>query len=204
MLTVGEDVAEVERRLVARELTCPGCAGALAGWGHARRRVVRGEAGVMRLRPRRGRCCGCRATHVLLPVGVLLRRADAVAVIGAAITAKATGLGARPIAAMLDRPLGTVRGWLRRFGSRAEAVRAWFTRLLCLVAADPVPPGPAGSVWADAVAAIRVAAQAVAARFAVARVTVWQVVGAASAGRLLAPGWPTGSINTSSPWAVPA
>jgi len=202
MLTVGEDAAEVERRLVAGELTCPGCAGALAGWGHARRRVVRGEAGLMAVRPRRGRCCGCRSTHVLLPVGLLLRRADVVAVIGAAITAKATGLGARPIAAGLDRPLGTVRGWLRRFGGRAEAVRAWFTRLLCVVAIDPVLPAPAGSVWADAVAAIGVAAQAVAARFAVARVTVWQVVGAASTGRLLSPGWPTGSINTSSPWAA--
>src|SRR3954465_9608482 len=204
MLTVGEDVAEVERRLVARELTCPGCAGALAGWGHARRRGGRGEAGGVRLRPRRGRCCGCRATHVLLPVGVLLRRADAVAVIGAAITAKATGLGARPIAATLDRPLGTVRGWLRRFGGRAETVRAWFTRLLCVVAADPVPPGPAGSVWADAVAAIGVAAQAVAARVAVARVAVWPVGGGGSAALSPAPGWPPGSINTAPPWAVPA
>jgi hypothetical protein len=70
------------------------------------------------------------------------------------------------------------------------------------VAVDPVPPGPAGSVWADAVAAVGAAAEAVAARFAVTGVTVWQVVGAVSAGRLLAPGWPTGSINTSSPWAA--
>jgi hypothetical protein len=138
---------------------------------------------------------------VLLPVGVLLRRADAVAVVGAAIAARATGLGARPIAAGLDRPLETVRGWLRRFGGRVEAVRAWFTRLLCVVAVDPVLPESAGSVWADAVAAIGAAARAVATRFVVG-VTVWQVVGAASAGRLLSPGWPTGSINTSSPWAV--
>jgi hypothetical protein len=202
MLTVGEDAAGVERRLVAGELTCPACAGVLARWGHARRRVVRGVAGLMLVRPRRALCRTCRATHVLLPVGVLLRRADAVGVIGAAIAAKAMGLGARPIAALVDRPLGTVRGWLRRFGGRGEAVRAWFTRLLCAVAVDPVPPAPAGSVWADAVAAIRAAAQAVAARFAVAGVTVWQVVCAASAGRLLSPGWPTGSINTSSPWAA--
>ena len=118
MLTVSEDAAEVERRLVAGQVACPGCAGALVGWGHARLRMVRGEAGVMAVRPRRGRCRGCLVTHVLLPVGLLLRRADAVAVIGAAIAAKATGLGARPIANDLDRPLGTVRGWLRRFGAR--------------------------------------------------------------------------------------
>ena len=139
---------------------------------------------------------------MLLPVAVLLRRADAVEVVGAAIAAKVTGLGARPIAALVDRPLGTVRGWLRRFGCRTEVVRGWFTRLLCAVAVDPLLPEPAGSEWADAVAAIEAAAVAVVARFAVVGVTVWQVVSAASVGRLLSPGWPVGSINTSSPWAA--
>jgi hypothetical protein len=140
---------------------------------------------------------------VLLPVGVLLRRADAVGVVGVALAAKARGLGARPVAALVGRPLGTVRGWLRRFGGRVEEVRAWFIRLLCAVAVDPLVPEPAGSGWADAVAAIEAAAVAVAGRFAVLGVTVWQVAGAVSAGRLLAPGWPTESINTSSPWAAP-
>jgi hypothetical protein len=139
---------------------------------------------------------------VLLPVGVLLRRADAVGVVGAAIVVKAAGAGARPIAGLLGRPLGTVREWLRRFGGRVEAVRGWFTTLLCAVASDPVLPKPAGSVWADAMAAMRATAVAVAARFAVTGVTVWQVVGAACGGRLLAPGWPNLSINTSSPWAA--
>jgi hypothetical protein len=139
---------------------------------------------------------------VLLPLGVLLRRADAVGVVGAAIAAKAAGVGARRVAGLLDRPLGTVRGWLRRFGGRVEAVRGWFTGLLCAVAVDPVLPAPAGSGWADAVAAMRAAAVAVVARFAVTEVTVWPVIGAASSGRLLAPGWPAGSINTSSPWAA--
>jgi hypothetical protein len=149
-------------------------------------------------------CGGCGATHVLLPLGVLLRRADTVGVVAAAIAAKAAGAGARPIAGLLGRPLGTVREWLRRFGGRVEAVRGWFTTLLCAVVPDPVLPGPAGSVWAEAVAVMRAAAAAVTARFAVIGVTVWQVVGAACGGRLLAPGWPTGSINTSSPWSVPS
>jgi hypothetical protein len=138
---------------------------------------------------------------VLLPIGVLVRRADAVAVVGAALAAKAAGMGARPIAAVVDRPLGTVRGWLARFGGRVEAVRGWFVRLLCAVAVDPVPPESAGSGWADALAAITAAAAAVMDRFAVATVTVWQIACAASRGRLLAPGWPTESINTSSDWA---
>src|SRR2546430_14663585 len=157
MLTVGEDAAEVERRLVAGGLVCPDCGDVLVGWGHARRRVIRGASGRVGVRPRRGRCCGCHVTHVLLPVGVLLRRADGVAVIGAALAGKAAGSGARPIAAALQRPLGTVRGWLTRFGSRIEAIRGWFTRLLCEVALDPVPPAPAGSVWADALAAVTAA-----------------------------------------------
>jgi len=200
-LTVGADAAEVERRLVTGGLTCPGCKGVLAGWGHARTRVIRGVAGPWRLRPRRVRCRGCEATHVLLPLGVLLRRADEAGVVGAAITAKAAGLGTRPVAGLLDRPVETVREWLRRFGARADAVRGWFTGLLCAVAPDPVVPQAAGSVWADAVAAMRAAAAAVMARFVVTGVTVWQVVAGACVGRLLAPGWPTGSINTSSPWA---
>lgn len=201
MLTVGVDAAEVERRLVTGELACPGCAGVLTGWGHARPRVIRAESGGWLVRPRRAVCRGCGGTHVLLPVGVLLRRADVVGVVGAAIAAKAAGLGARPVAALVDRPFETVREWLRRFGGRVEAVRGWFTGLLCAVVVDPVLPEPAGSVWADAVAVVRAAAAAVVARFAVTGVTVWQVVSAASSGRLLAPGWPDGSINTSSPWA---
>jgi hypothetical protein len=67
------------------------------------------------------------------------------------------------------------------------------------VPADPVLPAPAGSVWADAVAAIAAAVTAVAARFALGAVAVWQGACAVSGGCLLAPGWPGGQANTSSP-----
>jgi hypothetical protein len=134
---------------------------------------------------------------VLLPAGLLLRRADTATVIGAALMAKADGVGYRRIAVVLARPAETVRGWLRRFGSRLEAVRRVFAVLLAAVAADPVMPGPAGNRWADAVVAIAAAAVAVAARFAVFTVPLWRWVSAVSGGRLLAPGWPVGWINTS-------
>jgi hypothetical protein len=134
---------------------------------------------------------------VLLPVGLLLRRADTAAVIGMALTAKAGGAGYRRIAVALDRPVETVRGWLRRFAGRVETVRRLFTVLLRAVAADPVMPEPAGSGWADAVAAIAAAAAAVTGRFAVFMVPAWQWASAVSGGRLLAPGWPRGWINTS-------
>jgi hypothetical protein len=190
MLTVETDVAAVEERLRSGGLACPGCAGVLTGWGRARARTVRGPDGGVRMVPRRSRCTGCRATHVLLPVLMLARRADTVVVIGAALAAKASGVGHRLIAARLGRPPATVRGWLRRFAGRVEAVRVVFTRWCRDLAPDPVLPGPAGSAWADAIAAVTAAAAALTARFALGVVPVWQVATAISAGRLLSPGWP--------------
>ncbi len=105
MVTVEADAAGVERRLAEGLIGCPGCGGRLAGWGRARPRVVRGLEGVRRLVPRRARCRGCKVTHVLLPVFVLVRRADTVEVIGAAVTARAGGAGVRTIAAGLGRPV---------------------------------------------------------------------------------------------------
>ena len=126
MLMVGTDPVVVERQLRDGELCCPDCGGRLARWGHGRVRAIRGPGGlVQRLRPRRACCWGCGRTHVLLPSWCLLRRADDVASIGAALTAKADGLGHRRIAAAVDRPASTVRGWLRVFAARAERVRGF-------------------------------------------------------------------------------
>ena len=191
MITVGADPAEVERLLAGGELECPWCGGVLARWGHARQRVLRGSRGPVRLRPRRARCTGCGATHVLLPVFALLRRADMAEVIGAALAAKASGKGVRPIAAAAGRAESTVRGWLRRFGSRAEPVRVFFTMLLVETGADPVPPAAGPSPFADAVAAVAGAAVAALSRWpGIGEVTPWRLASAASGGRLLSPGWP--------------
>jgi hypothetical protein len=78
---------------------------------------VRDEETVL-WRPRRSMCSSCACTHVLLPASLLVRRADCAAVIGTALLAKATGVGHRPIASFVGRPVSTVRGWLRRFGCR--------------------------------------------------------------------------------------
>lgn len=180
---VGTDSVEVERRLSAGELTCP-CGGGLALWGYARARTVRG---VGRLRPRRVRCVGCRVTHVLLSVTCLWRRADAVEVIGAALRAKAAGAGHRPIASRLDRPVATVRGWLRAFARNAETVRFVFTSVLADL--DPLhgPTRPAGSTFADAVEVVGVVAAAARRRLGVlGAVSAWQLVSAVTHGRLLA------------------
>jgi hypothetical protein len=124
-------------------------------------------------------------------VFALLRRADVVTVIGAALAAKAAGAGVRTIAAGVGRPVDTVRGWLRCFAGRAEAVRLVFTALLVGVGVDPVPPAAMGSVFADAVAAIAGASVAVRSRWSeVGAVPAWLLAAAVSGGRLLAPGWP--------------
>jgi hypothetical protein len=128
---------------------------------------------------------------VLLPVLVLVRRADTAVVIGSALVAKAAGVGHRRIAAGLGRAVETVRGWLRSFGTRVEAVRAVFTWWCRALAPDPVLPGPVGSTWADALAVITAVAVAVAARFGLGTVVCWEVASAVSAGRLLALGWPS-------------
>jgi hypothetical protein len=193
VVTVEVDVVGVERRLAAGVLSCPGCAGVLVGWGYGRERVVRGpDGGAVRLRPRRSRCAGCGVTHVLLPVVALLRRADLAVVIGAALVAKAAGVGHRRIASALRRPAETVRGWLRRFADRSEAVRGVFTGWVRALAPDPVMPAPAEGVWcgADAVAAITTAARALALRFGMLNLSAWEAATAVSDGRLLAPGWP--------------
>lgn len=157
---VGPDLSLVDRQLRAGRLICRDCGGELRPWGWAAQRLVRHRGRSERLRPRRSRCRGCAATHVLLPVSCLLRRLDAVEVIGAALLAKAAGRGHRPIAAALGRPATTVRGWLRRFAAAADALRVAFTRLALALGPGSSPPVPAGSALADAVCAIGAAAAA--------------------------------------------
>jgi hypothetical protein len=203
VVTVGKNVSEVERRLAAGLLGCPGCEGRLGPWGHARPRGLRGPGGsVSRCRPRRTRCAGCGVTHVLLPVNALSRRADEAEVIGAGLVFAATGWGHRRIADRLGRPAATVRGWLRRVRARAEALRAGFTGLLVAVDPDPVVPVPAGTGLGDAVAAIVAAAVATVGRWGevVSGLSPWELGVAVSAGRLLSPPGTSMSINTSRPW----
>jgi len=119
-------------------------------------------------------------------------------VIGAALQAAAAGGGHRKIAEWLGRPASTVRGWLRRFAARAEAVRAFFTVLLARTSPDPVMPAAAAGPVAAAVSAVAGAAAAAAQRWPqLGKVPVWTAASAASGGLLIAPGWPGAGRNTS-------
>ena len=66
--------------------------------------------------PRQARCVDCGATQMLLRTALTVRRADTTEVIGNALIAKANEVGHRTIAAAVDRPVSTVRRWLRRAG----------------------------------------------------------------------------------------
>jgi hypothetical protein len=136
----------------------------------------------------------CKATHVLLPDVCLLRRRDAVEVIGDALLA-AAGMGYRRVAERLGRSAETVRDWLARFRGRAVLVAAHFWSWARAF------DGALGTAWAggsppvvDAVEAIGVCTRAVS--LALGRRAPWSWVSALTGGRLL-------SINTSSPWPAP-
>lgn len=191
-MTVEADLVLVEARLASGQLACPGCEDSLRPWGWARARAVHGIA--ERLRPRRARCRGCQLTHVLLPVTVLLRRAYATDVIGAAVTARAGGDGHRPIGARLRVPASTVRGWLRRLTSRLGPARVFLLQVAVGAGVDVVVPAALGCAWRDLLAAVGAATAALTRRFGLVGVlgpvTGWQVAAACSSGRLLAPGWP--------------
>jgi hypothetical protein len=190
--------------LLGRQLTCPGCTGVLAPWGFARPRGVRG---VGSLRPRRARCLGCLVTHVLLPVTVLLRRADAVEVIGAALTARAAGSWASPDRGVAGCAGRNRTGLAAAVGLSAGTGPGAFHRGGQVGRVDQSVPKATGSPWRDVLAAVGAATTAVTTRFGTAGVlgpvTAWQVAATSSGSRLLSPGWPLGAVgaggNTSSP-----
>lgn len=194
MLTVEADSVLVETRLAGGQFVCPSaaCSEVLRPWGWARRRGVHGIEGP--LRPRRARCGSCLVTHVLLPVTVLLRRAYAADVIGAAIEARAGGAGHRPAGEWLKVPAATVRGWLRRLAGRLEPARVVLLQVAVRAGVDVTVPPAWGCRWRDLLSALDTAAVAVTGRFGpvgvLGPVTAWQVAVGCSGGRLLAPGWP--------------
>lgn len=113
---VARTTERAEHLLATGDLRCPRCrTGQLSAWGYGRRRTVRELDGTtITVRPRRTRCRSCLSTHIVMPAALQPRHADTTAVIGTALLHKAKGLGHRRIAAAIDRPLSTVRRWLRR------------------------------------------------------------------------------------------
>lgn len=192
MVTVEVDPARVESRLLSGRMRCPSCSsGVLGGWGHARPRRIVGSA--VAVRPRRSRCRGCRATHVLLPVTLLLRRGYLAELIYAVLRSAATGSGHRSVGVRLGIPAATVRGWIRVSTARASALRNYFIGVAVAAGVDVQIPKATGSGCGDVLAAVHAARCAMVGRFgtdSVGEVTGASAAVALSGGRLLHPGWP--------------
>ncbi|MFI5888289.1 hypothetical protein [Streptomyces sp. NPDC051554] len=187
MLIVAADVVRVEGRLRAGELACPSCGAVLAPWEHGRPREVRGDLWArFFVRPRRSRCSSCQVRHVLLPEAIWQRRADAAEVIETGLEIAALGMRHCWVAAHLGLAEGTVRGWIRRFTSRAEDVRRYFTVALVALADDPVMPDSSGTPLADAVSAVVAAHRAATMKWShMNTVSRWEFAGRAITGCIL-------------------
>jgi transposase-like protein len=176
------------RALHAGALACPGCGGALRPWGHARRRTVLGPAGArLSRRPDRGRCSGCRSTHVLLPAGLLDHRGYDAGVIGAALLRGAQGLGRRRIAEQLAVPASTVADWLRRFAAVAEPLRVMLIRHIVATDQELTPTVTHADDRADALAALGALAVAIGRRFGGVPPDPWRLLAVITGGRALHP-----------------
>lgn len=117
---------------------------------------------------------------------MLLRRRDAIEVIGAALLARRAGRGHRRIAAGLGVPASTVRAWLSRFSARADLLRAAATAWAHGLDRDLGRLEPRGSPFADALEALGVAAGAAVRRLGPAR-SSWHVIAALTGTLMLAP-----------------
>jgi hypothetical protein len=149
--------------------------------------------GSERRRRSAARSAGRACTHVFVPEDTLVRRRDSAEVIGIALTAKARGDGHRRIARALGRPASTVRGWLRRFASRADAIREHFTRWAHVVAVALDHRSVAESAFSDAVSAIGMLGMVAVQRFGPR--PVWSMASFVTGGGLL--------CNTNAPFRQP-
>jgi transposase-like protein len=171
---------------------CPSCLRWLVGWG-GYWRWLRAPLLVERIWIRRGRCSTCRQSHALLPDLVLVRRLDAVDVIGAGVARKLTsGLGLRPIAEQLDVPHTTLRSWRQRFQARSPTLLAVCTALAVALDGTAVEVNAIGEHAALDV--LSVAWQRALARFGVRIGGVWSFWSRISGGQAL-------GTHTTSPWA---
>jgi hypothetical protein len=193
--TVRGDEASVERRLVRELLRCP-CSGVLGPWGWARERAIRSLPEPVR--PRRGRCRSCRATHVLLPAVLFVRRAFAGVVIWACVLAGAAGSKIAAIGTRFGVAASTVASWLRRITGRAQWWRQMLMDVLALV--DPTVHLflPARTVLGDAVAVLDVVLAVLRDRGGqMATLTAWELASHLTRAHLFAPFLDVDGCNTS-------
>lgn len=185
-----EEYAAAGRAVRVPRVDCPDCGRPMGLWSGYERYLRLGR--VHRVWVRRAKCRPCRVTHALVPSFVLLRRLDAVEVIGVALERAVAGAGLRPVAAGLDVPHTTARDWRRRFRARAPALAVGLAALVVELG-GAAPALPAGSEVA-ALAALGAAAWQVRYRAGALAPTRWRLGAVVTGGGWLA-------TTTSPPWA---
>jgi len=179
-----------EQLLTNGDLRCPRCqSGQLSAWGYGRRRTVRDLDGTtITVQPRRTRCQSCLSTHIVMPAALQPRHADTTAVIGTALLHKAKGLGYRRIAAAIERPVSTVRRWLRRLPPEhlERIYQGGTTHLLALDPDTFTALRCRGNMLAHTLSILSAAAHWDRHRYA-AEDPPWTLIGMYTRGRLLAP-----------------
>lgn len=158
--------AQAQHDLAAAALPCPSCGGQLRPVGGRPSARCGCPGWTCLVASSAARCRDCRTPRCCCRTRAPLRHADAIEVVGAALLAHAAGHGHRTIATELNRPVDTVRGWLRRVTGRPsgcaskgpcmpiKAIRCWrrspppaAPRWLTRLARSgrPPPPSRAGS-----------------------------------------------------------
>ena len=184
MLTVIDADAAL-RAAAAGKLTCPDCDGTLRRWSNARPRTVRLLLGRrLALTPPRLRCRACGRTHVVHAVQIAPRHAYGTEVVHAALLAAAAGRGHRAVAAELDLPADTVRGWLRTAHAVAEDIRTRSVQVIVALDQDRMPQAVRPNRLGNALDALGTAARLVARRWQL-RAPLWQVAHVITRGALL-------------------
>ena len=189
-LIVTQNKEQVEIDLRSGRFVCPDCGESLRPHGHGRTRFVNSlNNNRIEISPRRARCNSCKVTHVLLPENLLIRRVNTVEVIGSALLNKSQGHSIRSISEVLSVPFTTVRGWIRRFNSKADEIKSKFLSLA--LKSDPnlnnIPP--TRSPFNDAICVIGTAL--IALKLRIGETGYWHAVSRITKGELL--------FNTNSP-----
>ena len=185
--------AAAGRGVVAPRVACPSCLGMMGFWS-GYERTVRAGCRDLRVWLVRARCSPCGVSHALVPSFLLVGRLNVVDTIGGVLAAVASGRSVGRVAADVDVPYTTARGWVRRFRDRAGVMLSGFAALTVELGGD------VGSRWprlvvSAAVAAIICAHRAAVVRHEVLTPGVWAFVSLVTGGMLI-------RANTDSPWRV--
>lgn len=183
--------AAAGREVEVSRADCPACGRPMIFWSGYPRDVRAGV--VRRIWIRRLKCTSCRITHAVVPVFCLLRRLDAVEVIGAGLEEGGAGRGKRAVAEILDVPHTTVRDWWRRFAERAAVVAA-AAGAIAVSLGDPAP-ALSGDPPRAALDALTAAHDAARRRLGPAVGPRWRYAALISGGELLA-------TTTHPPWSA--